>query len=68
MAKGTGSPRYVLILLTLLTFLSACASQSHPVSLSPEALAEADSLLISAAGKGEKRRVRLLLSAGAGRR
>ena len=68
MAKGTGSPRYVLILLTFLTFLSACASQGHPVTLSPEALAEADPLLISAAGKGEKRRVRLLLSAGAGRR
>ncbi|MBC7182118.1 MAG: ankyrin repeat domain-containing protein [Marinobacter sp.] len=65
MAKGTGSPRFLLILFVLLTVLSACASQSQPVKLSPEALAEADALLVSAAGNGEKRRVQLLLSAGA---
>lgn len=65
MAKGTGSPRSLLILLTLLSFLSACASQSQPVNLTPQALAEADILLVSAAGNGEKRRVQLLLSAGA---
>ncbi|PHQ25220.1 hypothetical protein CLH62_12815 [Marinobacter guineae] len=65
MAKGTGSPRSLLILLTLLTFMSACASQSRPVNLSQQALAEADALLVSAAGNGEKRRVQLLLSAGA---
>ncbi|WP_373000545.1 ankyrin repeat domain-containing protein [Marinobacter sp.] len=65
MAKGTGSPRVLLILLALLSFLSACASQSQTVTLSPQALAEADALLISAAGNGEKRRVQLLLSAGA---
>lgn len=65
MAKGTGAPRFLLILLPLLAFLSACASQSQTVTLSPEALAEADALLITAAGNGEKRRVQLLLSAGA---
>ena len=65
MAKGTGALRFLLILLPLLAFLSACASKSQPVALSPEALAEADALLITAAGNGEKRRVQLLLSAGA---
>ncbi|PPI84865.1 ankyrin repeat domain-containing protein [Marinobacter maroccanus] len=65
MAKGTGALRFLLILLPLLAFLSACASPNQPVALSPEALAEADALLISAAGDGEKRRVQLLLSAGA---
>lgn len=65
MAKGTGALRFLLILLPLVVFMSACASQSQPVTLSPEALAEADALLISAAGDGEKRRVQLLLSAGA---
>ena len=65
MAKGTGAPRFLLMVLPLLAFLSACASQSQPVTLSPEALAEADALLVTAAGNGEKRRVQLLLSAGA---
>ncbi|SNC63074.1 Ankyrin repeat-containing protein [Marinobacter sp. es.048] len=65
MAKGTGAFRFLLILLPLLAFLSACAAPNQPVALSPEALAEADALLISAAGNGEKRRVQLLLSAGA---
>ncbi|MCW8868185.1 MAG: ankyrin repeat domain-containing protein, partial [Marinobacter sp.] len=65
MAKGTGAFRFLLILLPLVVFLSACASPNQPVALSPEALAEADALLVSAAGNGEKRRVQLLLSAGA---
>jgi len=65
MAKGTGAFRFLLTLLPLLAFLSACASPNQPVALSSEALAEADALLISAAGNGEKRRVQLLLSAGA---
>ncbi|TYC57068.1 ankyrin repeat domain-containing protein [Marinobacter sp. BW6] len=65
MAKGTGALRVLLILLPLFVFLSGCASQRQPVTLSPEALAEADALLISVAGNGEKRRVQLLLSAGA---
>lgn len=65
MAKGTGALRFLLILLPMFAFLSACASKSQPVGLSPEALAEADALLITAAGNGEKRRVQLLLSAGA---
>ena len=65
MAKGTGAFRFLLILLPLVVFLSACASPNQPVALSPEALAEADAMLVSAAGNGEKRRVQLLLSAGA---
>lgn len=65
MAKGTGAHRFLFVFLPLLAFLSACASQSQTVTLSPEALAEADALLITAAGNGEKRRVELLLSAGA---
>ncbi|WP_273205509.1 ankyrin repeat domain-containing protein [Marinobacter subterrani] len=65
MAKGTGSHRFALIVLVLLSFLSACASQKQPVKLSPQDLAEADALLVSAAANGEKRRVQLLLSAGA---
>ena len=65
MDKGTGAFRFLLILLPLVVFLSACASPNQPVALSPEALAEADALLVSAAGNGEKRRVQLLLSAGA---
>ncbi|MBU2953151.1 ankyrin repeat domain-containing protein [Marinobacter sp. F3R08] len=63
MAKGTGFLRFLLIAFVFL--LSACASPGQPVTLSPEALAEADALLISASGNGEKRRVQLLLSAGA---
>ena len=65
MAKGTGSPRFLLLLLVLPAFLSSCASQSRPVALGQQALAEADMLLISAAGDGEKQRVQRLLSAGA---
>ena len=65
MAKGTGAFRVLLILFPFFALLSACASPNQPVTLSPEALAEADALLISAAGAGEKRRVQLLLSAGA---
>ena len=65
MAKGTGAFRLLLMMLPLLSFVSACVSPGEPAALGPQALAEADALLISAAGNGEKRRVRQLLSAGA---
>lgn len=65
MAKGTGFSRFCLIVLAFAAALSACASSNSPVTLSPQALAEADALLVVAAGKGEKRRVQQLLAAGA---
>ncbi|MEE3170559.1 MAG: ankyrin repeat domain-containing protein [Pseudomonadota bacterium] len=65
MAKEIGAPRLLLLLILVFPLLSGCASKDPTVTLSPEALAEADALLVSAAARGEKRRVELLLSAGA---
>ncbi|MBW4934743.1 ankyrin repeat domain-containing protein [Marinobacter sp. F4206] len=65
MAKGTGSPRYLLpVLMFLLPWMSGCASRSEPTNLEHETATRAATPMIEAAEQGDLDRVMALSEAG----
>ena len=65
MAKGTGSPRYLLFFLTLLLpWMAGCAARSEPSNLEHGTASRAATPMIEAAEQGDLDRVMALAEAG----